>query len=69
VGEKSLYTHTVCTQNQLTVVQQGSHRFHSLFPNEIDVVMIIKASSVVAKNVKPHEESLESEAVFPNFHE
>jgi hypothetical protein len=50
VGEKSLYTHTVCTQNQLTVVQHSSHRFHSLFPNENDMVMIIRTSSAMARD-------------------
>jgi len=69
VSEKSLYTHTICTQNQFKFVQHSIHHFHSVFPNETDMVMIIIASRAMAKNVKPCEESLESEAILLNFHE
>jgi len=67
VGEKSLYTHTICTQNQFKFVQHSIHHFHSVFTNEIDMVMIIRASRSIGKNVKPREESLESEAILLNF--
>jgi hypothetical protein len=69
VGKKSLYTHTICTQNQFNFVQHSSHRFHSVLPNEIVMVVIIGDSSAMAKNARPREESLESEAILPNFHE
>ena len=64
---RSHYTHTVCTQNEFKFVQHCSYCFRSLFPSEIDMVMIIRASSAMTKNVRPHEESLESEAILPNF--
>jgi len=63
------FTHTICTQNQFTFIQHSSHRFHSVFPNEIVMVMIIRDTSAMAKNARPHEESFESEAILPNFHE
>jgi len=68
VSEKSLYTHTLCIENQFKFVQHSIHHFHSVFTNEIDMVMIIRDSSAMARNARPQEESLESEAILPNFH-
>jgi hypothetical protein len=69
VGDKSLYTHTICTKNQFNFVQCSSYHFHSFFPNEIDMLMIIRASIAMTKNVRPNEESLENEAILPTVHE
>jgi len=63
------HTRTICIQNQFKFVQHSSHHSHPMFPNEIDMLMIIRASSAMTKNVRPNEESLEGEAILPKFHE
>jgi len=50
VGKKSMYTHTIFTQNQFKLIEHSSHHFHSVFPSKIYMVMIIRASVAMARD-------------------